>query len=103
MPLQPNNAARQQESKREKQSKQKELELYAIQQAVGRILDDYKQTAQTLDDVTAQVDGINATDHASNVDTLKANLIDELQIDPTSAPPWEQDGYNSKTEWLNDI
>jgi len=65
------------------------------------ILDDYEQTAETLDAVTAQVDGLDATDHAGNVQALKSDLLDALQTEADSIdPPWEREGYDSKQVWL---
>jgi len=87
---------------REKTSGELRIELRQVRESVGEILDDYEQTAETLDTVTAQVDGLDSTDHASNVKTLKSDLLDALQTDTDSiTPPWEREGYDSKQAWLD--
>lgn len=87
----------------EKSAGELRIELRHVRKAVGEILDDYEQTAQTLDSVTAQVDGLDATDHASNVQALKSDLLDALQTEADSIdPPWEREGYQSKQAWLDD-
>ena len=87
---------------REKTAGELRLELRQVRNAVGAVLDDYKRTAETLDAVTAQVDGMDGTDHASNVQALKSDLLDVLQTDADSIdPPWVREGYESKEEWLN--
>jgi len=86
----------------EKTAGELRIELRQIRESVGAILEDYEQTAETLDAVTAQVDGLNSTDHAANVQTLKADLLDALQTDADSIdPPWEREGYDSKQAWLD--
>lgn len=77
-----------------------ELELREVRRAVATIINDYKQTAETLDEVTKQVDGMNATDHASNVESLKQDLLSDLGGD-SMKPPWEREGYDSKQAWLD--
>jgi len=87
----------------EKTAGELRIELRHVREAVGAILDDYEQTAQTLDAVTAEVSGLDATDHASNVQALKGDLLDALQTDADSInPPWEREGYDSKQAWLDD-
>jgi hypothetical protein len=88
---------------REKTEGELRIELRQVRESVGAILNDYEQTAETLDVVTAQVDGLDATDHAGNVQTLKADLLDALQTEADSIdPPWEREGYDSKQAWLDD-
>jgi len=78
------------------------IELRQVRESVGAILNDYEQTAETLDAVTANVDGLDATDHAGNVQALKSDLLDALQTDADSIdPPWEREGYKSKQAWLD--
>jgi len=87
---------------KEKSAGELRIELRHVREAVGEILHDYEQTAQTLDSVTAQVDGLEATDHASNVQSLKVDLLDALQTEADSIdPPWEREGYDSKQAWLD--
>jgi len=87
----------------EKTAGELRIELRHVREAVGALLDDYEQTAQTLDAVTAEVSGLDATDHASNVQALKGDLLDALQTDADSInPPWEREGYDSKQAWLDD-
>lgn len=89
--------------RREKTAGELRIELRQVRESVGAILNDYEQTAQTLDAVTAEVSGLDATDHASNVQTLKSDLLDALQTEADSIdPPWEREGYSSKQAWLND-
>lgn len=86
----------------EKTAGELRIELRRVREAVGAVLDDYEQTAETLDAVTAQVDGVDATDHARNVQALKADLLDTLEQETdTITPPWEREGYNSKEAWLD--
>jgi hypothetical protein len=88
--------------KREKSAGELRIELRQVREAVGEILDDYERTAETLDIVTAQVDGVEPTDHASNVQALKSDLLNALQTDADSIdPPWEREGYDSKQAWLD--
>jgi len=78
------------------------IELRQVRESVGMILNDYEQTAETLDAVTAQVDGLDATDHAGNVQTLKSDLLDALQTEADGIePPWEREGHDSKQAWLD--
>lgn len=77
------------------------VELKRVRQSVARILEDYEQTAKTLDAVTAQIDGLDATDHAGNVESLKQDLLTDLGGDSIK-PPWEREGYDSKQTWLDD-
>jgi len=87
----------------EKTAGELRIELRQVRESVGTILNDYEQTAATLDAVTAQVDGVDATDHASNVQALKSDLLDALQTDADSIdPPWEREGYDSKQAWLDE-
>lgn len=79
---------------------QQAVELKRVRQSVARILEDYEQTARTLDAVTAQVDGLDATNHAENVKALKQDLLDDLGSDSLK-PPWEREGYESKQAWLD--
>jgi len=89
--------------KQEKTAGELRIELRHMRESVGAILNDYEETAETLDAVTAQVDGLDTTDHASNVQALKSDLLDALQADADSIdPPWEREGYDSKQTWLND-
>jgi len=76
------------------------VELKRVRQSVARILEDYEQTAKTLDVVTGQVDGLNATDHAENVESLKQDLLSDLSS-KSIKPPWEREGYDSKQAWLD--
>jgi DNA repair exonuclease SbcCD ATPase subunit len=77
------------------------IQMRRLRRAVGKILEDYEQTAKTLDTVTAQVGGLEATDHAGNVQSLKSDLLSQLQSDSdTISPPWEREGYDSKEAWL---
>jgi len=86
----------------EKTTGELRIKLRQVRESVGQILEDYERTAETLDAVTAQVDGLDATDHASNVQTLKSDLLDALQAEADSIdPPWEREGYESKTAWLD--
>jgi len=86
----------------EKSAGELRIELRHVREAVGEILDDYEKTAETLDAVTAQVDGVEATDHASNVQSLKGDLLDALQTETdTIDPPWVREGYDSKQAWLD--
>jgi len=88
---------------REKTAGELRIELRQVRESVGAILNDYEQTAETLDSVTAQVDGLDETDHAGNVQGLKSDLLDALQTDTDSiAPPWEREGYDNKQAWLDD-
>jgi len=87
---------------REKTAGELRIELRQVREAVGAILDDYEATAQTLDAVTEQVDGTEATNHASNVQSLKRDLLDALeQESDTITPPWERGGYDSKQAWVD--
>jgi len=87
---------------REKTAGELRIELRQVREAVGAVLDDYEATAQTLDAVTAQVDGVEPTDHASNVQALKGDLLDALEQESDSiTPPWEREGYETKQAWLN--
>jgi hypothetical protein len=86
----------------EKSAGELRIELRQVRAAVGGILDDYEQTAKTLDAVTAQVDGLDATDHSANVQALKTDLFDALQTEADSIdPPWVREGYDSKQAWLD--
>jgi len=86
----------------EKTAGELRIELRQVRESVGEILNDYEQTAETLDAVTAQVDGLDATDHASNVQALKSDLLDALQTEADSIdPPWERKGYESKRAWFD--
>jgi len=86
----------------EKTAGEMRIELRQVRESVAAILNDYQQTAETLDAVTAQVDGLDATDHAKNVQELKSDLLDALQTDSDSIdPPWEREGYDSKQAWLD--
>jgi len=86
----------------EKTAGELRIELRQVREAVGAVLDDYEATAQTLDAVTEQVDGLDATDHASNVQALKGDLLDALEQESDSIiPPWEREGYESKQAWLD--
>jgi hypothetical protein len=88
--------------KREKTAGELRIELRQVREAVGEVLDDYERTAETLDRVTAQVGGLDATDHASNVQALKDDLLNALeQESDTITPPWEREGYESKQAWLD--
>jgi len=86
----------------EKTTGELRIELRQVRESVGEILNDYEQTAETLDTVTEQVDGLDATDHAGNVQALKSDLLDALQTDADSIdPPWVREGYDSKQAWLD--
>lgn len=88
---------------KEKTAGELRIELRQVRKSVGAILNDYERTAETLDAVTEQVDGLDTTDHASNVQTLKSDLLDALQTEADSiTPPWEREGYDSKQAWLDD-
>ena len=87
---------------RDKTTGELRIDLRDVRTAVAEILDDYEQTAQTLDAVTAQVDGLEPTDHAGNVQQLKSELLESLQDDAdTIDPPWVREGYDSKQAWLD--
>lgn len=87
---------------REKTAGELRIELRLVREAVGAVLDDYEKTAKTLDAVTAEVSGLDATDHSSNVEALKSDLLDALQTDADSIdPPWVREGYESKQAWLD--
>jgi hypothetical protein len=78
------------------------INIRQLREAVKAVLDDYEQTAQTLDDISAQVDGIEPTDHSGDVGQLREDLIDALQSDSSSIdPPWEREGYATKQAWLD--
>jgi uncharacterized protein YukE len=78
------------------------INIRQLREAVKAVLDDYEQTAQTLDDISTQVDGIETTDHSGDVDQLREDLIDALQSDTGSiSPPWEREGYATKQAWLD--
>jgi len=88
---------------REKTASELRIELRQVRESVGEILNDYQKTAKTLDAVTAQVDGLNATNHAGDVQALKDDLLEALQTESDSIdPPWEREGYDSKQAWLDD-
>jgi hypothetical protein len=88
--------------KREKSAGELRIELRQVRESVGEILDDYEQTAETLDAVTAQVDEVEPTDHASNVQALKGDLLDALEQEAdTITPVWEREGFDSKEAWLD--
>jgi septal ring factor EnvC (AmiA/AmiB activator) len=79
------------------------IELRQVRAAVSEILDDYEQTANTVDELTAQIDGVETTNRAANVQRLKDELLTALQSDAdTVAPPWERQGYATKQAWLDD-
>lgn len=89
--------------KPEKTAGELRIEMRQVRKAVGEILDDYENTAKTLDAVTAQIDGLEATAHADNVEVLRSNLLNTLQTDTGSIdPPWERQGYATKQAWLDD-
>lgn len=88
---------------KEKTAGQIRIELRQVRESVGKILKDYENTAQTLDVVTEQIDGLDSTNHASNVQKLKSDLLDSLESESDSiSPPWERNGYDSKQAWLED-
>lgn len=78
---------------------EQEVKLNQIRHSVTRILEDYEKTAKTLDAVTKEVDGLEATDHANNVESLKKELLSDLTQNSIK-PPWEREGYDTKKEWL---
>jgi len=85
---------------REKTAGELRIELRQVRESVGKILNDYEQLAETTDALTEQVDGLDATDHASNVQTLKSDLLDALQTEADSIdPPGEREGYDAKQAW----
>jgi hypothetical protein len=87
----------------EKTAGELRIELRQVREAVGQILDDYEQTAQTLDAVTAEVSGVEATAHGADVQQLKDELLLALQSDADGIdPPWERQGYATKQAWLDD-
>jgi hypothetical protein len=87
----------------EKTAGELRIELRQVREAVGQILNDYEQTAETLDTVTAEVSGLEATDHSANVQALKSDLLDALQTDSdTIDPPWVREGYDSEQAWVAD-
>jgi|APHM01.1.fsa_nt_gi hypothetical protein len=90
-----------QSRQREQNRKRDQIYLYTLRQAVANILDDYEQTAQTLDTVTNNIDGVSSTSHADDVQSLKNDLLTELQVDGTLTPPWERDGYDTRQQWLD--
>lgn len=86
----------------EKSAGELRIELRHVRETVGAVLDDYEQTAETLDAVTAQVNGVETTDHASNVQALKGELLDALEQEAdTITPPWEREGFENKQAWLD--
>jgi len=85
----------------EKSTGELRIELRHVREAVGAVLDDYRATAETLDSVTAAVDGIESTDHADNVERLRDDLLDALESDGIK-PPWVRDGYETQAEWRAD-
>lgn len=86
----------------EKTAGELRIELRQVREAVGGVLDDYEATAQTLDAVTAQVDGVETTDRASNVRELKSELLDALETEADTIDlPWVREGYDSKQAWLD--
>jgi len=88
---------------REKTAGELRIELRQVRESVGAILNDYEQTAETLDAVTTEVSGLESTDHASNVQALKADLLDALQTETDGIdPPWVRENYESKQAWLDD-
>lgn len=88
---------------REKTAGELRIELRHVRESVGEILGDYEETAETLDAVTEQMSGLEPTDHASNVQALKGELLDALQYESdTINPPWKREGYDSKQAWLDD-
>jgi hypothetical protein len=91
-----------QRQQREQNRKRDQIYLYTLRQAVANILTDYEQTAQTLDTVTEEVDAMTATDHSSDVSTLKDKLLTELEVKGTTTPPWQRAGYDSKQAWAAD-
>jgi uncharacterized protein YoxC len=79
------------------------IELRQVRAAVSKILDDYEQTAKTVDELTAQIDGVETTEHATDVQLLKNELLTALQSDSdTVKPPWERQGYATKQAWLDE-
>lgn len=86
----PEDAAEQARQRRRKEQQQTRQTESTLQQAIIDILNDYEQTAQTLDDVTQQVDGMEPTDHAANVQRLREQLLAELPDDTQSGPPGQQ-------------
>jgi len=87
----------------EKTAGELRIELRQVRKSVDEILNGYEQTAETLDSVTAQIDGLDATDHAGNVQALKADLLDALQTETDGIdPPWVRENYESKQAWLDD-
>jgi len=86
----------------EKSAGELRIELRQVRESVGAILNDYEQTAETLDAVTAQANGVESTNHAEDVQALKSDLLQALQTDAdTITPPWKRQGYDSKQAWLD--
>jgi uncharacterized protein YhaN len=87
----------------EKTAAELRLELRQVREAVKRILDDYEQTAATVDKTTAQIDGVESTNHSANVQQIKNELLVALKSDTdTIDPPWARQGYATKEAWLNE-
>lgn len=79
------------------------IELREVRAAVEEILNDYERTAETLDAVTEQASGLEATNHAANVQVLTDDLLASLSKESASiAPPWTREGYDSKEAWRRD-
>jgi len=87
---------------REKTAGELRIELRQVRESVAAVLDDYERTAETLDAVTAQANGVESTNHAADVQALKSDLLGALQTDTDSIkPPWVREGYDSKQAWLD--
>lgn len=86
----------------QKEMKRDKVYLYSLRKAIAKVLEDYEKTAQTLDQVTKQVDGMESTTHATNVSNLQEKLLNELKIEGTINPPWEKAGYSTKEKWIED-
>jgi uncharacterized protein YhaN len=79
------------------------IELRQVREAVEGVLDDYEQTAQTVDALTAQIDAVDTTNHSANVQQMREDLLNALQSGTdTIDPPWVREGYATKQAWLDD-
>lgn len=84
----------------EKTTGELRIELRDIRKAVEAILEDYQQTAATLDRVTEDMSGFETTNHAANVDALQRDLLESLSNESASiTTPWERAGYDTKEAW----
>lgn len=91
----------------EKLRKREQSYIYGVRSSIKQFFDHYEQLASTVDALTAESSNVQNTDHASEVSNLSQSLLDDLS-DPYSdtteiTSPWEEEGYDSKQEWLDDL